>query len=100
MNEKKLQNVVIIGGNGVIGRNYFYELWKKLEEETEFFKLCKIGEINMDSGGHEIPVVEDDMGEGMMDPIDENETVIERRIRRDEIRKRNRSIFKEKGKRI
>ena len=35
----------------------------------------------MDSNQRDIPITEEDMGEGFMDPIDEEETFLERQIR-------------------
>lgn len=35
----------------------------------------------MDSSQRDIPITEDDMGEGFMDPIDDGETFLERQIR-------------------
>ena len=35
----------------------------------------------MDSSHRDIPIVEDDMGEGFMDPIDEEESFLEKQIR-------------------
>ena len=36
----------------------------------------------MDSSYQDIPIVEDDMGEGFMDPIDEEESFLEEQIRK------------------
>lgn len=48
----------------------------------------------MNPDGNIIEVTEDDMGEGVMDPVDENETQCEIQERRAELFRRHRNLFK------